>query len=160
MAFILNKNLVFIDSMQFLNSSLENLVKKLSNDDFKYLTEEFGSKNLDLFKQKDAYSYEYMGSFIRLSEEKLPDNKCFYSSVKGVTTDDNGEKLDGHISDEDYLTCTKIWNKFNMKNMSDYHDNYLKKDVLLLADVFEKFTDTCINYNCIILQTTQPTKTI
>ena len=108
MAFILNKNLVFIDSMQFLNSSLENLVKKLSNDDFKYLTEEFGSKNLDLFKQKDAYSYEYMGSFIRLSEEKLPDNKCFYSSVKGVTTDDNGEKLDGHISDEDYLTCNKI----------------------------------------------------
>ena len=47
-----------------------------------------------------------------------------------------------------------------MKNMSDYHDHYLKKDVLLLADVFEKFTDTCINYNCIILQTTQPTKTI
>ena len=31
-----------------------------------------------------------------------------------------------------------------MKNMSDYHDNYLKKDVLLLADVFQKFIDTCL----------------
>ena len=45
MAFMINKNLVFTDSMQFMNSSLENLVKNL-DDDFKYLTEEFGSKNL------------------------------------------------------------------------------------------------------------------
>ena len=52
MAFILNKNLVFIDSMQFMNSSLEKLVKNLSDDDFKYLTEEFGSKNLELLKQE------------------------------------------------------------------------------------------------------------
>ena len=33
-----------------------------------------------------------------------------------------------------------------MKNMGDYHDHYLKKDVLLLADVFEKFIDTCLKY--------------
>ena len=52
MAFFLNKNLVFIDSMQFMNSSLEKLVKNLSDDDFKYLTEEFGSKNLELLKQE------------------------------------------------------------------------------------------------------------
>ena len=44
MSFILNKNLVFIDSIQFMNSSLEKLVKNLSDDDFKYLTQEFGSK--------------------------------------------------------------------------------------------------------------------
>ena len=44
------------------------------------------------------------------------------------------------------MTCEKIWDKFNMKNMSDYHDHYLKKDVLLLADVFEKFIDTCLKY--------------
>ena len=62
MAFILNKNLVFIDSMQFMNSSLEKLVKNLSDDDFKYLTKEFGSKNLELLKQKDAYRYEYLDS--------------------------------------------------------------------------------------------------
>ena len=46
MAFLLNKNLVFIDSTQFMNSSLKKLVKNLSDDDFKCLTEEFGSKNL------------------------------------------------------------------------------------------------------------------
>ena len=50
------------------------------------------------------------------------------------------------MSDEEYLTCSKIWNKFGMKNMSDYHDHYLKKDVLLLADVFEKFTSTCLKF--------------
>ena len=48
MAFFLNKNFVFIDSMQFINSSLEKLVQKLSDDDFKYLTKQFGSKNLEL----------------------------------------------------------------------------------------------------------------
>ena len=40
----------------------------------------------------------------------------------------------------------KIWNKFKMKNMGDYHDHYLKKDVLLLADAFEKFIKTCLKY--------------
>ena len=82
-----------------------------------------------------------MDSFKRFGKEKLPDKKCFYSLVKDGTTGDNGKKLDGHINDEDYLTCKKIWNEFNMKNMGDYHDHYLKKDVLLLADVFEKFID-------------------
>ena len=56
----LSKNLVFIDSMQFMNFSLDKLVKNLSENDFKYLTEEFGSKNLELLKQKSAYPYEYM----------------------------------------------------------------------------------------------------
>ena len=60
------------------------------------------------------------------------------------------DKLDGHISDEEYLICIKIWNKFNMKNMAYYHDHYLKKDVLLLAVLFlfffEKFTDTCLKF--------------
>ena len=60
--------------------------------------------------------------------------------MKDGTTGDNGVKLDGHISDEDYLACKNIWNEFNMKNMADYYDHYLKKDVLLLADVFGKFT--------------------
>ena len=52
MEFFLNKNLVFIDSMQFMNSSLEKLVKSLSDNDFKYLAEEFGYKSLELLKQK------------------------------------------------------------------------------------------------------------
>ena len=65
MAFFLNKNLVFIDSMQFMNYSLKKLFKNLSDDDFKYLTEEFGSENLEVLKQNDAYPYEYMDSFKR-----------------------------------------------------------------------------------------------
>ena len=44
------------------------------------------------------------------------------------------------------MVCEKIWDKFKMKNMGDYHDHYFKKDVLLLADVFEKFNDTCLKY--------------
>ena len=91
-----------------MNSSLEKLVKNLSDDDFKYLTKKFGSKNLELLKQKGACPYEYMDSFKRFGEEKLPRKKCFYSSVKDGTTGDNGKKLDGHISDEYYLTCKII----------------------------------------------------
>ena len=33
-----------------------------------------------------------------------------------------------------------------MKNMGDYYDHYLKEDVLLLADVFERFIDTCLKH--------------
>ena len=69
-----------------------------------------------------------------------------YSSVKDRTTYDNGEKLDNHISDEDYLTCHKIWSEFNIKNVGGYHDHYLKKDVLLIADVFKKFIDTSLKF--------------
>ena len=90
MAFILNENLVFIDSMQFMNSSLEKLVKNLPGNDFKYLTQTFGSKNLEILKQKDAYPHGYMDSFKKFSEEKLPGKECFYSSVKDGTTGVNG----------------------------------------------------------------------
>ena len=87
-----------------------------------------------------------MGSFKRFSSKKLLDYKCFYSSIKDETTGDNGEKLDGHISDDDYVMFKKIWNEFNIKNKGDYQNNYLNQDVLLLADVFETFIGTCF-YN-------------
>ena len=78
--------------------------------------------------------------------KKLPGKKCFYSSLKHGTTDDNGEKLDGHISNKDYLTCNKIRNEFNKKSIGDYHDHYLKTDVLLLGDISEKFIDTYLKF--------------
>ena len=53
----------------------------------------------------------------------MPDKERFSSSTKKEKTD---EKLDGHISDEEYLTCKKMWKEFAMKNMGDYHDHYLK----------------------------------
>ena len=108
MAFFLNKNLVFIDSMQFMNSSLDKLAKNLSDKDFKYLIEEFGSETLELLKQKGAYPYEYMDNFERFNEEKLPDKNYFYSSTKDEKIGDDGKILDAHIGAKDYLTCKKL----------------------------------------------------
>ena len=71
MAFTINNNLVFIDSVQFMNSSLDALVKNLSANDFKYLLQEFSGDLLELVKQKGVYPYEYMNSFKRFSEDKL-----------------------------------------------------------------------------------------
>ena len=77
MAFTINKNLVFIDSMQFMNSSLDSLVKNLSDNDFQYLSEEFSGDLLKLVKEKGVYPFEYMNSFKKFSENKLPDRcKC------------------------------------------------------------------------------------
>ena len=84
MGFFINKNLVFNDSMQFMNSSLDKLVKNLSDEDLEYLVEKFGSKNLELLKQKSAYPYEYMNSFERFNEEKLPARKHFIALQKMV----------------------------------------------------------------------------
>ena len=77
MAFFLNKNLVFIDSLQFMKSSLEKSVKSLANNDFKYLVEEFISEKLELLKQKDSYPYEYMDNFERFSEKNCLTRNVF-----------------------------------------------------------------------------------
>ena len=127
-----------------MSFSLDKLVKKLSDDDFKYSTKEFDSKNLGLLKQKGAYPYEYMNSFERFNEKILSATKCIFSSTKDGNIDDDGKKSDGHISLKYYLTCEKSWDKFDIKDMGDYHDHFLKKGVLLLADVFQKFIGTCL----------------
>ena len=80
-----------------------------------------------------------MDSFKRFSEESLPDKEYLYRSAKEGTMGDNAEKLDGHINDKDYLTSKKIWNEFIMIII-------WKKDVLLLADAFENFIDTCLKF--------------
>ena len=97
----------------------------MSYKKFKYLAEEFGSENLKLLKQKVDYPYEYMNSVERFNEEKLPARKYFYSSTKDGKVGDSGKISDGHISVKNYLTCEKIWDKVNMKNMGGYHDHYL-----------------------------------
>ena len=76
-----------------------------------------------------------MDSFKTFSENKLPNRCKFLSSVK--------EKC---ISKKDYLKADNIWNVFKMNTMGDCHDLYLKTDVLLLADVFEKFIKHCLGY--------------
>ena len=87
--------------MQFINSSLDKLAKNVADEDFKHLVEELGSKNLELFKQKDAYPYEYMKRFDRFNEEKLPARKYFYSSTKDGKIGDDGKISDSHISIKD-----------------------------------------------------------
>ena len=62
--------------------------------------------------------------------EKLRSKEKFYSSLTGKK-----------ISDKEYDQVFNVWNKFEMKTMKDYHDLYLKCDVLLLADVFKNFTN-------------------
>ena len=44
------------------------------------------------------------------------------------------------------MTCEKIWDEFDIKDMGDYHDHYLKKDILLLEDVLKKIVDTCLKF--------------
>ena len=124
MAFFLNKTSVFIGGMQCMNSSLDKLAKNLSDEDFKYLIEEFSSENLELLKQKGDYPYKYINSFERFNEEKLPARKHFHSSTKDGKIGDDGTISDGHICVKDCLTCEKIWGKFKIKNIGDYHDHY------------------------------------
>ena len=130
-----------------MSFGLDKLVQNLSDEDFKYLVEEIGSENLELLKQKDDYLYEYMNSFEGFNEKKLPARKYFYSSTKDGKIGVDVKISDSYISVEDYLMCKKIWDKFGMNNMGDYHNHYLKNDVLLSADVFEKFIATCLKFN-------------
>ena len=78
--------------------------------------------------------------------KKLPARKYFYSSTKDEKIGDDGKISGSHISVIDYLTCEKIWDKFEIKNLGDYDDHHLKKDVLLSVDVFENFIATCLKF--------------
>ena len=136
LAFMLGNHLVFLDSLQFMNSSLDNLIKNLPDEAFKYTKQEFEKEQFNLMKQKGIYPYDHMDSFDRFNETQLPEKQDFYSIL-------NNE----HISDEQYKHAQNVWNTFNLKTMGDYHDLYLKSDILLLADVFENFRKTCLqNY--------------
>ena len=134
MAFMLGNHLVFLDSFQFMSSGLEKLVSNLPRKSLKYTSQKFKGKKLDLMARKGVYPYDYMDSFDKFNE-KLPTKEEFYSVL-------NNE----HISDEDYKNAHNVWNAFSLKNMGEYHDLYLKSDVLLLTDVFENFRKTCLEY--------------
>ena len=75
-----------------------------------------------------------MDSFEKFFEDKLPDKCEFFSSLK-----------DGFIIEKCYFKAINVWNVFKMNTMGDYHDLYLKTDVLLLVDVFEKFIKACFD---------------
>ena len=72
MTFMIDKNLLFIDSFQFMNQSLSNLANNLPKDGFYHTKKEFGSNNLELITQKGVYPYDYMDDFNKFKEEGLP----------------------------------------------------------------------------------------
>ena len=75
-----------------------------------------------------------MDSFEKFSEDKISERCELFNSLK-----------DECASGKDYLKANNIWNVLKMNTMGDYHDLYLKADVLLLGDVFEKFVSTCLD---------------
>ena len=121
----------FLDSLKFTLSGLEGLVKNLSREDLEETTRFFGEK-IDLVSRKGVYPYEFMDDFEKFKKQSLPKKTSFFSRLKQ-------EK----ISDEDFDHAQRVWKEFELKNMGDFHDLYLKTDVLLLADVMENFRKLC-----------------
>ena len=118
-----------------MNSSLANLVGNLGKDELRHL-KRFFPDDVDLLSQKGVYPYEYMDSFEKFVEDELPPKDAFFSQLSGEG-----------ISDEDFTHAQNVWNKFST-NLGEYHDLYLKTDVLLLADVIENFRQVLIeNYH-------------
>ena len=142
MSIIVNRHITFIDSLQFYNSSLDTLASNLNNEDFKYLVSEFGIDKLEILRRKDAYPYEWVDSYEKFKHPFLPQKKYFYSSLK----DGKRYNTDGHVADEQHLHLQNVWDTFNFNIFEDFHDHYLKKDLLLLVDTFEKFNFTCLKY--------------
>ena len=144
------------DSFSFITASLDKLVSmtKYDNTDEKERSKwvlrdnwqsnfRYSGKNdiiktekcLDLLTEKGVYPYDYMNAFDKFNDEQLPSKEQFYSRLteEGITNDD-------------YTKAKQIWKHFGIKNMGEYHDLYLKTDVLLLTDVFENFRDMCLSY--------------
>ena len=135
MAFMLGNHLTFIDSFQFMSSSLDKLVSNLPAEALKYTNKKFKGKKFELMTRKGVYPYDYMDTFEKFNKTELPTKEEFYSILSGE-----------HITDEDYQHAKNVWNTFNLKSMGEYHNLYLKSDILLLADVFENFRKTCLQY--------------
>ena len=135
MAFMLGNHLTFIDSFQFMSSSLDKLVSNLPKDDVIYTSKAFKGKRLDLISQKGVYPYDFMDSFEKFNQTELPTKDQFYSILN-----------DQHITDDEYDHANKVWNTFMIKTMGEYHDLYLVSEMLLLTDVFENFRKTCMQY--------------
>ena len=129
-------NLRFIDSFQFLLSSLDSLVSSNKPEDFEIMKKfETDDERRALVLRKGVYPYEFMYSFERFNETSLPPKEAFYSIL-----------TDSGISDEDYKHAKNVWKAYECETLGNYHDLYLATDTLLLADVFENFTKKCLKH--------------
>jgi hypothetical protein len=131
--------ILFLDSMQFLPSSLETLVSNLRKQGlhkFDLMKEAFGDKFKDLVR-KGLYPYEYMDSWEKFDQVNFPKIDEFYSSLR-----------DEHVAKDDYLEAKRLYEDvFKCENLGQWHDIYLQTDTILLACVFEDFRRVAItNY--------------
>ena len=125
----------FIDSFKFMSSSLDFLTRNLVKGGEKL----FGFENYlelqyELLTRKEIYPDEYMASWDEF-RESLPPVEAFYSKL-------NMSK----ISEDDYQHAQRVWKEFGIQNLGDNHDLYLRTNVVLLANVFEAFRDTCLKH--------------
>ena len=126
----------FIDSFKFMSSSLDSLTKNLVKGGKKLFGFENYSELLyDLLTRKGVYPYEYVNSWDQFNETQLPPIDVFYSNLNMSL-----------ISEEDYQHAQRVWKEFGIRDLGDYHDIYLRTDVVLLANVFEAFRDTCLRH--------------
>ena len=111
----------------------KELLEKFSN------TYEFCDNDLNKFimlLRKGVYPYEYMDGWNKFNEKSIPCKEPFYSSL----TLEN-------ITEVDYAHANNVFRKFNLNNLGEYHDFYVRSDTLLLADIFENFRQSCLkNY--------------
>ncbi|XP_043269138.1 uncharacterized protein [Venturia canescens] len=129
-----NIKLRFIDPYRFLNTSLDKLASFLTHDQLTVLKSEFrDTDNFNLLTRKGVFPYEYIDSFDRLEETALPPRESFYSSL-----------TDSTVSESEYAHALTVWERFSTQTLGEYSDLYLKTDVLLLADIFENFRNTCL----------------
>jgi hypothetical protein len=120
------KKLRFLDSYRFFTKGLADVAKSLK--EFPILDLQFEFENTELLKAKGYYPYEYIDSIEKLDEKCLPSIEKFYSTLKQE-----------NITEEEYSHAQNVWKTFNCKTLKDYHNLYLKTDVLILADAFEQF---------------------
>ena len=106
----------------------------MKSEDFKIMTDFY--KDINLLKQRGVYPYEYIDSLEKLNETQLPPIEAFYSTLKQET-----------ITEEECQHAQNVWRTFNYKTLLDYHKIYIKADVLILADAFEKFREFFLKYH-------------
>ena len=134
---LVTEKFVFLDSCQFLTSSLDKLAENLKGKGpqcFKRLQKEFPAKYTSLM-DKAVYPYDYMSSYEVFKEPSFPPQSAFFNKLK-----------DEELSDEDYQRGKSLFEEFGCKNMLDYMLLYVKADSLLLCDIFENFRDLCMLY--------------
>ena len=127
----------FIDSFKFMSSILGSLTNNLVRGGQELFGfEEYTPAQYELLVKKGIYPYEYMSEWEKFKETKLPPKEAFYSKLNTAG-----------VSEEDYEHAKKVWREFEIKTLGEYHDLYLKTDVILLANVFEAFREVCLkNY--------------